>query len=100
MNTNTSDKSLNYFYEAVSKLRTPEECRSFFEAVCTIQELGTISQRLMVAKMLIEKNVYSHITAQTGASAATISRVKRSLDCDGYSLVFGKMGAAANEDNT
>ncbi len=97
MNTNTNDKNLNYFYNAVACLHTPDECRSFFEAVCTTQELKTIAQRLMVAKMLIDKKVYSYITAETGASAATISRVKRSLECDGYNLVFDTRELSAAE---
>ena len=53
-----------------------------------------MSQRLMVAKMLSDKTVYSKIVAQTGASTATISRVNRSLNytsCDGYALVFERL---------
>ena len=53
-----------------------------------------MSQRLVVAKMLTEKKVYTEIVKETGASTATISRVKRSLfdnDTYGYSLVLDKM---------
>lgn len=56
-------------------------------------ELKAMSQRLVVAKMLSENHVYSEIVAATGASTATISRVKRSLayGCDGYRLVFERI---------
>ena len=56
-------------------------------------ELKEMAQRIHVAKMLSEKKVYSDIVAETGASTATISRVKRSLDygSDGYKVVFERM---------
>lgn len=55
-----------------------EECYDFFEDLCTVNELQAISQRIVVAKMLSEKRVYSDIVRETGASTATISRVNRS----------------------
>ena len=67
------------FFRALLTLRSVEECRDFFEDVCTIQELKSISQRFVVAKMLDEQKVYSEIVGATGASTATVSRVKRSL---------------------
>ncbi len=65
----------------------------FFEDLCTVPELKAISQRLVVADMLRKKMVYNDIVAKTGASTATISRVKRALDygSDGYELVFTRM---------
>ena len=80
-------------YSAILKLQTVEECYDFFEDLCTVPELKAMSQRLVVAKMLSENQVYSEIVAATGASTATISRVKRSLayGCDGYRLVFERI---------
>ena len=68
-------------------------CYDFFEDLCTVQELKTISQRIVVAKMLSEKCVYTDIVNATGASTATISRVNRSLQygCDGYDKIFEKI---------
>ncbi len=67
------------FFKALLTLKSVDECRDFFEDVCTVQELKSISQRFVVAKMLDEQKVYSEIVAATGASTATVSRVKRSL---------------------
>ena len=69
-----------------------EECEALFDDLCTKTELASISQRLVVAKMLNEKKVYSDIVAQTGASTATISRVNRSLafGAGGYDKIFSK----------
>lgn len=86
------DANLRYFYETILKIETMEECEAIFDDLCTKTELASISQRLVVAKMLNEKRVYSDIVAQTGASTATISRVNRSLSfgAGGYDMLFSK----------
>ena len=86
------DANLRYFYETIMKIETMEECEAIFDDLCTKTELASISQRLVVAKMLNEKRVYSDIVAQTGASTATISRVNRSLafGAGGYEMLFSK----------
>ncbi|MDD6275700.1 MAG: YerC/YecD family TrpR-related protein [Clostridia bacterium] len=73
------DENLELFYKAVLNLKDEDECCDFFEDICTVTELKSISQRMMVAKMLNEKCVYSDIVKATGASTATVSRVNRSL---------------------
>lgn len=84
----------DFLYEAVLQLKTKEECESFFEDLCTVQELASISQRLVVAKYLTQDKVYADIVETTGASTATISRVNRTLQTgkDGYSVVFERLG--------
>lgn len=79
--------------DATILLNTREEGYRFFEDICTIAELKAIAQRLEVAHMLYEGRTYEEIVAQTGASTATISRVKRCLNygADGYSLVLSKL---------
>ena len=83
---------------AILSIQTEEEAYCFFEDLCTSAELKALSQRLVVAKMLTEKKVYTEIVKETGASTATISRVKRSLfdnDTYGYSLVLDKINGKA-----
>ena len=74
-------------------LKDKEECYSFFEDLCTVNELLSLSQRFEVATMLREHKTYLEIAEKTGASTATISRVNRSLNYgnDGYELVFSRM---------
>lgn len=93
MNSKIKDKNTDLLFEAILKLKTPEECYNFFEDLCTVPEIKAMSQRLVVARMLTQKNVYSAIVEETGASTATISRVNRSLiyGCDGYKLVFDRI---------
>ncbi len=84
------EQNLAYLYQAILSLETVEECEKFFTDLCTVNELKSISQRVVVAKMLREKSVYSDIVEATGASTATISRVNRSLHYGegGYDAVF------------
>jgi len=81
-------------YRAILTLETEEECEAFFKDLCTIPELKALSQRFAVAVMLNKNMVYNKIVEATGASTATISRVKRALfdnDTYGYTLVLDKM---------
>lgn len=87
------DEFLDRLFEAILLLETEEDCYRFFEDICTISEIKSIAQRLEVAKMLDEDRTYTEISEKTGASTATISRVKRSLffGADGYRLVLNKL---------
>ncbi|WP_277288367.1 YerC/YecD family TrpR-related protein [Veillonella montpellierensis] len=80
-------------FKAILSLTTLEECYAFFEDICTVNELKSLSQRLHVARMLQAGESYDKIVEQTGASTATISRVKRSLlyGADGYQLVLDRI---------
>lgn len=88
------------FYEAILALRDIGECRAFFNDVCTVNELLSMSQRFEVAKMLWDKRTYQEITECTGASTATISRVNRSLNYgnEGYHIIFQRMGEREKDD--
>lgn len=90
------DQNTDLLFKAVLTLKTLDECYDFFEDICTIKEIKSIAQRVVVAKMLMENKVYSEIVAETGASTATISRVNRSLQYgnDGYKMVFERMDNA------
>jgi TrpR-related protein YerC/YecD len=97
MNRNKNSKKpdapyADELFVTLLKLKSVEEYRAFFDDVCTVRELGAISQRLYVAKLLNERHVYNDIVKMTGASTATISRVNRSLQSGsgGYDLVFTK----------
>ena len=79
-------------YKAILKLKTEDDCRKFFEDICTIKEVLDMSQRLEVASLLSSGKNYQEVSKITGASTATISRVSRCLNygSGGYSLVVDK----------
>ena len=94
MPTKPNSEFTSELFRAILTLETEEECDAFFRDLCTIPELKALSQRFAVAVMLNRNMVYNKIVEATGASTATISRVKRSLDYEnagGYSLVFERM---------
>ena len=88
----TKSKDFNELYKAILSLENEEDCRLFFEDICTIKELETMSQRLEVAKLLSGGATFNEIVAKTGASTTTISRVNRCLNYGdgGYRKVIEK----------
>ena len=92
-------EAVNALFDAVLTLKDREECYKFFEDVCTVNELLSLSQRFEVASMLKDHKTYLEIAEKTGASTATISRVNRSLNYgnDGYELVFNRMNKKSDE---
>ncbi len=93
MNKKIRTQSVDQLFEAILSLQTKEECYTFFEDLCTVNEILSLSQRFEVAAMLRDHETYLKIADQTGASTATISRVNRSLNYgnDGYEMVLERM---------
>ncbi len=93
MTSKLKDPLIDKLFEAILALETPAECYRFFEDICTVAELKSLGQRLEVAKMLEANRTYAEIAEKTGASTATISRVKRALNygADGYKLIFNRL---------
>lgn len=101
MNKKLKTESVDYLFDAVLSLQNKEECYNFFEDLCTVNELLSLSQRFEVASMLRAKKTYLEIAEKTGASTATISRVNRSLNygTDGYELIFERIDAKTSNKN-
>ena len=80
-------------YESILSLQSVDECKRFFQDLCTMSELRAMEQRFEVAIMLSDGMIYSDILERTGASSATISRVNRSLQygAKGYEAVLPRV---------
>ena len=93
MNKKIKTPAVDYLFDAILTLKDRDECYSFFEDLCTVNELLSLSQRFEVASMLKDKKTYLDIAEKTGASTATISRVNRSLNYgnDGYDMGFSRL---------
>ena len=91
--SNSESPETDVLFKAILSLETLEECYRFFDDICTISEVRSITQRLEVARMLRAGSTFNAIASKTGASTATISRVNRSLNYgnDGYDMVFKRM---------
>ena len=100
MSKNIRNESTDGLFQAILSLQDMDECYTFFEDVCTINEIQSLAQRFEVVRLLREKKTYLEIAERTGASTATISRVNRSLNYgnDGYDMVFRRMEAEEQKD--
>ena len=80
-------------YRAILTLKTVDECKQFFDDLCTVTELQAMEQRYQVAQYLDAGLIYNDILEKTGASSATISRVNRSLNygMGAYRIIFDRM---------
>ena len=91
--------SVKRLFHCIASLESEDECRLFFEDLCTVKEVLALSQRMEVARLLRAGGTYHETIAGTGASSATISRVKNSLNygAGGYKLVLERL---SGEENT
>lgn len=92
-------EAMDALFTAVLSLETPQECYALFEDLCTVGELHAMAQRFDVVRRLAAGEHYQEIAAGTGASTATISRVKRCLEygADGYTLVLARIVKKASK---
>ncbi len=84
---------------ALLSLQTRQEAYELLEDLCTVSELRDLSMRLEVARLLSVGEKYERIEELTGASSATISRVKRSLrfGADGYVKILQRLPEVSDD---
>ena len=95
------DPYVNRLFDAILLLEDREDCYRFFEDICTIGEIQSMAQRLQVAEMLKEGRTYTDIAQATGASTATISRVKRFLNygANGYNIILERLAKTNQQED-
>ena len=86
-------EQIDRLFHAILSLNSVDECYLYFEDLCTVKEIQAIAQRMAVAESLSRGKSYQQTIAQTGASSATISRVKRCLDYGdgGYAMILDRL---------
>ena len=91
------DPQTDELFRSFLELGSVEECYAYFEDLCTVKEVRDMGQRLQVARLMRSGSSYVAAQQATGASSATIGRVKRCLDygAGGYEMILGRM----KEDN-
>ena len=93
MGKDIRNRETDRLMDGILSLKNREGAYRFFEDLCTINEMESLSQRFEVAGMLREEQTYHDIAEKTGASTATISRVNRALNYgdDGYDMVLRRL---------
>ena len=86
-------ENIDTLFKAILSLKNIEECYSFFEDACTIQELESIAQRFEVAQLLSSGKSYAEVNKLTGASTATICRVGKCVNygSGGYKTAIDRL---------
>lgn len=87
------DPQTDELFRSILSLGSVEECYAYFEDLCTVKEVHDMGQRLQVAGLMREGSSYLSAQQITGASSATIGRVKRCLDygTGGYAMILNRM---------
>ncbi len=99
MSNQWKDDFTDQLCDAIVAITDRDEAYRFLEDLATFSEIKAFSQRLQVAGLLIKGFSYPQIVQATGASTATISRVKKFVEygTDGYRDVLRKLESKAAE---
>lgn len=99
MGTQWKDEFTDQLCDCIVAITDREEAYRFLEDVATFSEIRALAQRIQVANLLIKGFSYPQIVQTTGASTATISRVKKFVEygADGYKDVLKKICKAKTE---
>lgn len=94
------DEFTDQLCDSIVAITDREEAYRFLEDVATFSEIKAFSQRLQVASLLLKGMSYPQIVQATGASTATISRVKKFVEygSDGYRDVLAKISGKKDEE--
>ena len=89
------DSLTDQLCDAFLLMENKEEMYALLEDIATIGEIKAFSQRLEVARLLSKGLTYPQIAQKTGASTATISRVKKCLEhgTNGYNITIERFEA-------
>ena len=80
MNKKIRTEAVDSLFEAILTLENKEECYSFFEDLCTVNELLSLSQRFEVATMLRKHDTYLRI-AQARQGNDPVARLPITRRC-------------------
>lgn len=99
MGSQWKDEFTDQLCDCIAAITDREEAYRFIEDVATFSEIRAFAQRIQVANLLIKGYSYPQIVQTTGASTATISRVKKFVEygSDGYRDVLKKISETKQE---
>ncbi|MDO4988489.1 MAG: YerC/YecD family TrpR-related protein [Synergistes sp.] len=93
MSSKWKDEFTDQLCDAIIAIDNRDDAYRFLEDLATFAEIKAFAQRLQVASLLLKGQSYPKIVQTTGASTATISRVKKCVEYgpDGYRDVLEKI---------
>lgn len=97
--SNREASTRDYFTRLIVGINNEEECEQFFSCLCSPAECQMMELRFTIAKHLYQGKTYNQVTAETGASSATIGRVKSIIDNDS-SLIWDVLRRVDSDELT
>lgn len=94
------DKNTDLLVKTLLSLKDAEDVYRLLDDLCTVSEIKAMTQRIYVAQLLADNTTYNTIAIKTGASTATISRVKRCLNygAGGYEKALQSIAEETNDE--
>ena len=87
-----------YLGNLIMTLKSEESCKYFFSCLCSPTECQAMELRFSIATLIYMGDTYVQVSAKTGASSATIGRVKSVIDNE-YSFIRQVLKRAEKSDN-
>ena len=84
----TKEEKIESLYRLITEIQTVEDCRAFFDDLCTCKEIEKMAERVYAARLLMAGNTYSQVMSRADISSATLSRVSR---CVQYGKGYTKL---------
>ena len=83
---------------AFLQCKSSAEMTQFLRDIATLSELHAFSERLEVARLLLQGKTYRTIAKQTGASTTTVTRVAAFLErpSSGYRIALSSTSTRSN----
>lgn len=90
---NWDNKTTEYLFKAILKLKNIGEAKRFFRDLLTEEEIIEFGKRWQAARMLSENVSYEKIVKETGLSSRTVARISKWLNrgMGGYKLMLKKI---------
>ncbi|MDE6757721.1 MAG: TrpR-related protein YerC/YecD [Clostridia bacterium] len=89
MNAEHNHLLIQQLIKTIASIQNEDDCRRFFDDLCTNKEIEQMAQRWQAAKLLNQGLTYNQVIEQTDISSATLSRVSRALQYgEGYKRMF------------
>ena len=77
MEETAKQQRMEFLYQLLAGIQTPEDMAALLEDLCTRKEVENMAERVFAASLLLENNTYAQVMEQCSISSATLSRVSR-----------------------
>lgn len=81
------DKDRKLLVNTLRKLKPSKDLSNFIDDLFTEEEILDLTQRLKIAKLILDGKTYDEISEKVGTSTSTVSKIGQVLKYGKYGLV-------------